>query len=95
MKMRGDAVAWNQQGEASAHARIENSQQGWVIAGASGENAAASASIEGGRGDVITYQTTLPDGRNLAMAIAIGNDPRPQDGPATTHLVGRAAYRRR
>ena len=94
MKLHAGATGWNRDGYAHASATVDNAESGWAIAGAAGEGAMAHGAIEGGHGDVITFNTRI-NGRNIAMAVAIGNDPRRQDGPTTTTLVGRAALRRR
>jgi hypothetical protein len=94
MKLHAGATAWSRDGVAHASATVNNTQQGWAIAGASGPGAEAHASIQGGQGDVLLFNTEI-NGRQIAMAVAIGQDPRPQPGPASTTLVGRAALRRR
>ena len=94
MKLHAGATAWSRDGYAHASATVTNTQAGYAIAGASGPNAAAHGSIQGGQGDVLTLNTTI-NGRQIAIAVAIGQDPRPQVGPSTTHLVGRAALQRR
>ncbi|MCK6547663.1 hypothetical protein L6R52_17565 [Myxococcota bacterium] len=93
MKLHADATGWGRAGVAQASVTKTNTEGGYVIAGAAGEGAIARASIQGGTGDVLTFATTI-NGRRIAMAVAIGNDPRRQDGPETTHLIGRALVRR-
>ncbi len=94
MKLHAGATGWNDTATAHASATVRNSQAGWAIAGASGPNAEAHGSIQGGQGDVITLNTEV-NGRRIAMAVVIGQDPRPQAGPPSSELVGRAAFRRR
>lgn len=94
MKLHAGATGWNRDGYAQASASVTNAEAGWVIAAAAGENAVAHGSIEGGNGDVIMLGHEV-NGRRIAMAVVIGQDPRPQSGPVTTQLVGRAALHRR
>ena len=96
MKMRAGAVGWGNGAYAQAQITKQNTEGGYIIAGAAGtDGAAVYADTRGGNAEFVGGTFELADGRQVAIGVLIGTDDRRQVGPSSTTGLARAGYTRK